>query len=101
MGLFPAVLNLPVRITQTEDASVGAENNARGTLIGWTLPDVEAARVLSLNEQEVVLEQRPVQLLVKLNSPTGKLKSTYGDGVYCMKPRIRVWFRDNAGYAKA
>ena len=100
MGLFPAVLNLPVRITQTEDASVGAVKNARGTLIGWTLPDVEVVRVNSLDEQEVVLEQRPLQLLIKLKSPTGKLTSVYGDGVYCMKPRIRVWSRDNAGYAK-
>ena len=101
MGLFPAVLNLPVRITQTEDASVGAVKNARGTLIGWTLPDMEAARVQGLTEQEVVLEQRPVQLLIKLKSPTGKLKSAYGDNVFVMKPRIRVWSRDNAGYAKA
>ena len=54
-----------------------------------------------LVEQEVVLEQRPLQLLIKLKSPTGNLKSAYGDGVYCMKPRIRVWSRDNAGYAKA
>ena len=101
MGLFPAVLNLPVRITQTEDASVGAVKNARGTLIGWSLPDIEAARVQGLSEQEVVLEQRPLQLLIKLKSPTGNLKSAYGDGVYCMQPRIRVWSRDNAGYAKA
>ena len=101
MGLFPAVLNLPVRITQTEDASVGAVKNARGTLIGWTLPDMEAARVQGLTEKEVVLEQRPVQLLIKLKSPTGKMKSAYGDNVFVMKPRIRVWSRDNAGYAKA
>ena len=45
MGLFPAVLNLPVRFTQTEDADVGAVKNARGNLVGWTLPDVEAARL--------------------------------------------------------
>ena len=45
MGLFPAALNLPVRLTQTEDAQVGAVKNARGTLVGWTLPDMEAARL--------------------------------------------------------
>ena len=38
---------------------------------------------------------------LKLKAPTGTLKSEYGDGVYCMKPKIRVWSRDNAGYAKA
>ena len=101
MGLFPAVVNLPVRLTQTEDAGVGAVKNARGTLIGWTLPPLEAARVGNLTQEEIVLEQRPIQLLIKLKAPTGTLESPYGDGVYCLKPRIRVWSRDNAGYAKA
>ena len=101
MGLFPIVLNLPVRFTQTEDASVGAVKNARGTLIGWTLPEVEAARLQNLAEEEVVLEQRPIQLLIKLKSPTGTIESAYGDDVYVMRPRVRMWSRDNAGYAKA
>ena len=100
MGLFPAVLNLPVRITQTENAEVGAVKNARGILVGWTLPDVEVARLQHLHDQEVVLEQRPTQLLIKLKAATPALKNTYGEGVYCMTPRIRVWSRDNAGYAK-
>ena len=86
---------------QTEDPTVGAVKNARGTLIGWTLSDVEATRVQTLSEEEVVLEQRPLQLLIKLKAPVGTLEGPYGDGVYCMKPRIRVWSRDNAGYAKA
>ena len=101
MGLFPAVVNLPVRLTQTEDAGVGAVKNARGTLIGWTLPPMEATRVRNLTQEEIVLEERPIQFLIKLKAPTGTLKSEYGDGVYCMKPKIRVWSRDNAGYAKA
>ena len=100
MGLFPAILNLPVRLTQTENASIGAVKNARGTLVGWTLTDVEDARLQSLSEQEVVLKQRPLQLLIKLKAPIGKLNDGYGEGVYCMKPRTRTWSRDNAGYAK-
>ena len=80
MGLFPAVHNLPVSLTQTEDAAVGAVKNARGTLIGWTLPDVESARVDALPDQEVVLEQRPTQLLIKLRTPTRGFKSAYGEG---------------------
>ena len=69
MGLFPAVLNLPVSLTQTEDASVGAVKNARGTLVGWTLPDVETARLQTVTDPEIVLEQRPTQLLIKLKKP--------------------------------
>ena len=100
MGLFPAVQDLPVRITQTEDADVGAVKNARGTLVGWTLPDVEAARLQAVADPEVVLLQRPLQLLIKLKAPTSAMPNVYGEGVYCMTPKMRVWSRDNAGYAK-
>ena len=81
MGLFPAVLNLPVSLTQTEDASAGAVKNARGTLIGWTLPDVETARLQTVTDPEVVLEQRPSQLLIKLRNPLPGFRSEYGEGV--------------------
>ena len=81
MGLFPAVLNLPVSLTQTEDASVGAVKNARGTLVGWTLPEVEAARLQTLTDHEVVLEQQPTQLLIKLKKPIVGFKSEFGEGV--------------------
>ena len=81
MGLFPAVLNLPVSLTQTEDASVGAVKNARGTLVGWTLPDVETARLQTVADHEVVLEQRPTQLLIKLKNPIAGFRSEYGEGV--------------------
>ena len=81
MGLFPAVLNLPVSLTQTEDASVGAVKNTRGTLIGWTLPDVETARLQTVTDPEVVLEQRPTQLLIKLKNPISGFSSEYGEGV--------------------
>ena len=81
MGLFPAVLNLPVSLTQTEDASAGAVKNARGTLVGWTLPDVEVARLQTITDPEVVLEQRPTQLLIKLKKPIVGYTSEYGDGV--------------------
>ena len=81
MGLFLAVLNLPVSLTQTEDASVGAVKNARGTLVGWTLPDVETARLQTITDHEVVLEQRPTQLLIKLKNPISGFSSEYGEGV--------------------
>ena len=81
MGLFPAVLNLPVSLTQTEDASAGAVKNARGTLVGWTLPDVEVARLHTITDPEVVLEQRPTQLLIKLKKPIAGFASEYGEGV--------------------
>eukprot|EP00973_Karenia_brevis_P018347 2516874-Karenia_brevis.AAC.1 len=90
MGLFPAVLNLPVSLTQTEDASIGAVKNARGTLVGWTLPEVENARLQTLQDQEVVLEQRPLQLLIKLRNPTAGFESQYGEGQFVMMSMITI-----------
>ena len=81
MGLFPAILNLPVSLTQTEDASVGAVKNARGTLVGWTLPEAATARLGTVTDQEVVLEQRPTQLLIKLKKPIAGFSSEFGEGV--------------------
>ena len=96
MGLFPAVLNLPVSLTQTEDASIGAVKNARGTLVGWTLPDVENARLQTLADNEVVLEQRPTQLLIKLRNPTRAFTSAYGEGLltymHCLHFLISFFF---------
>ena len=69
MGLVPAVLNLPVSWTQTDDASGVAVNNARGTFIGWTLPHVETACLQTVTDPAVVLEQRPTPLLIKLKNP--------------------------------
>ena len=57
-------------------------------------------RIQAISDAEVVLEQRPLQLLIKLKAPTAALDSAYGEGVYCMTPKLRVWSRDNAGYAK-
>ena len=59
------------------------------------------ARLQLIEDQEVVLQERLVQILIKLRTYTDKLKqSPYGEGVYCMQPRVRVWSRDNSGYAK-
>ena len=54
----------------------------------------------AVSDPEAVLLQRRLQLLIKLKAPTPALENTYGEGVYCMTPKMRVWSRDNAGYAK-
>ena len=64
------------------------------------MPDVAVARLQGLQEQAVVLAQRPVRLLIELKAPTAALGDVHGDGVYCMAPKIRIWPRGNAGYAK-
>ena len=60
--------------------SIGAVKNARGTLVGWTLPDLELERIATMSDVEVVLEQRPTALFIKLKNPTKHFDNTYGVG---------------------
>jgi len=48
--------------------------------VGWTIPEAENARLQNITDPEVVLEQRPTQLLVKLKAPTNKLQGAFGEG---------------------
>ena len=52
MGLLPLVYGLPMRLTDTEDASRQAYKNARCTLVGWTLSAAEEARI---NERRSIM----------------------------------------------
>ena len=54
-GVFPCVLDLPVRFTQTPQGparELGVFTNARGWLRGWRLPDEEATRLSALADAE-------------------------------------------------
>ena len=73
-------VNVEFAYGPTQDAEVGAVKNARGLLVGWTLPDEEKARLYGMVDPEIVLQQRPTQLLIKLKAPTNKLQNTYGEG---------------------
>ena len=73
-GLFPAVLGLPVRFTESIDAKsreMGVFKYCRGNLRGWKLPEAETQRLQALEESEVVLHQCPVKLFIA--APTGNI----------------------------
>ena len=100
MGLLPLVHDMPMRLTTTEDAKAGAFKNARAELVGWKLTDAEATRVAALDDPEIVLEERPIHLLLKLSTATETLPDTFGKGVFVLKPKVRVWTRDTEDQAK-
>jgi hypothetical protein len=100
MGLLPLVRGMPVCLTATEDDKAGAFKNAKGELVGWQLSDAESARVGACNEPEVELHERPLDLRIKLQTATKHLRETSPDGIFILKPKVRVWARDAAGQAK-
>ena len=71
-----------------------------GTLVGRTLPEDECARVEALQDLEIVLEQGPQRLLIKLRNPKHHFDLGYGEDIYPMAARMREWSRDNAGFAR-
>ena len=66
-GLFPLVVDLPVRFTECPDADArrkGVFKNAKGWLRGWELVPEEAQRLQAIDEPEVVLVKRPKKLFI-------------------------------------
>ena len=99
MGLLPLVYDLPMRLTATEDDTLGAFKNARGRLVGWDLDQAETARLAASDAPEMELMKRPRSLHIKLLTATKKLLEQNPEGIYVLKPTVCVWTRDAAGQA--
>ena len=102
-GLFPLVLDLPVRFTDTPNAlarTQGVFKNARGWLRGWELHEDELKRLETMSEPEIVLVRRPRYLYVELEAPTPELPLTDGKPIFKMSVQVRVWSLDATGTVK-
>ena len=102
-GLFPLVLDLPVRFTDAPNASAreqGVFKNARGWLRGWDLMEEEQARLAEMTEPEVVLQRRPKHLYIELEAPTREMPRTEGKAIYKLAQQGRMWSLDAAGSVK-
>ena len=55
MGLFPLVLDMPVRFTDSVNREQGVFKHSRGWVRGWTFSAEEQARLEEIQDPEVVL----------------------------------------------
>ena len=87
VGFLPISADLPVRFTDTIDASHGACKHATGAIVGWCLdePTGDAA--------EVVLSKLPRCIFVRIKDATWTLDESLGVGVLPVKPRAAYWAR--------
>lgn len=102
-GLFPLVLDLPVRFTDAPNATAreqGVFKNARGWLRGWDLTEGEQQRLAEMSDPEVVLQRRPQHLYIELEAPTREMPRTQGKAVYKLSVQARTWSLDAAGSVK-
>ena len=100
MGLFPAVVDLPVRFTETTDKDKQIFKNTRGKLKGWHLEQIDDERLRGQSGFEAVLTLMPKYLLAEVPGAEWTIHRTLRQGVYPLKPARRVWTRDMAGLMK-
>ena len=99
-GVFPLVLDLPVRFTDTPYGSCreqGVFKNARGWLRGWKLSEEVERRLEESSAPEVVLRQRPLQLFIEVISATSKMPLFEGKRIYILNVHKKQWSIDGAG----
>ena len=96
-GLFPLILDLPIRFTQEPnrgDRHKGVFTNARGWLRGWELPPEEEERVAQSTEAEMVLRLRPSKLHIETVSANTELPLVKGKRIYTLKMQCKSWYVD-------
>ena len=102
-GLFPAVIGLPIRFTESIDKSSreqGVFKHSRGILVGMKLFDKERARLEELVDNEVVLKQRPAELMIEVPTATKKMPRIDGRPIYVLKVQRKTWSLDKEGNIK-
>ena len=96
MALLALVHGMPMRLTSSEDPGRGASKKARVQLIGWELSETERKRIDESLDPEVVLEERPLRLILNFAHPTDGNDS----GIFELQPQVRIWTRDVEGNAQ-
>ncbi len=102
-GVFPAVLDLPVRFTESvgrEAREMGVFKHTRGILHGWELEQEEKERLANTTLSEVVLKRRPLSLYIEVPTGTDKMPTISGKKMYILKVQRKQWSLDKAGNVK-
>jgi hypothetical protein len=99
-GLFPLIVDLPVRFTECPDADArrkGVFKNAKGWLRGWELVPEEAQRLQAIDEPEVVLVKRPKKLFIEVLGGRKELPMVHGKRIYTLRAVPKEWSLDGHG----
>ena len=91
-GLFPFVLDLPIRFTEAIDKKsreLGVFKHSRSWLRGWKLPLEEETRLQQIHDPEVVLHGRPTHLLIEVQTATKSMPTVDPSGnMTCRHVRV-------------
>ena len=97
MGLQPLAINMPLRITQTDQTEkTTLFKNRRCKLYGWKLHAVDLARLDACVEREMALEYLPEELLLKFEGVSWEWSKDLGPGIMAVKPKVVDWYLDRA-----
>ena len=94
MGLFPGVIDMPLRFTDCQRKKAreqGVFKHTRGNLRGIELPESEAARVNACEGPEVVLKERPLRLLIEVPTGTDKMPLIDGRRIFSLTQQPCPW----------
>jgi hypothetical protein len=100
MGMLPLVLGMPMRFTYSESREQGVFKHSRGHLRGWILTEQEKQRIQDIQDPEIVLHDRPLRLLIEVETATKEMPDIYGPGVFVLNLQHRPWKVDVAGNVK-
>ena len=93
-GLLPLVLDLPVRFTEglgKQAREQGVFKHSRGWLRGWELTPEETTRLEQLDDEEVVLYQRPTKLFIEVETATNKMPRMDGKRIFILRVQGKPW----------
>ena len=95
MGFLPCVLNMHLRIAQTNTTNKSVIfKHRRCRLHGWKLRSEDASRLEKCSTPEMKLEYIPEELFVKIPNATWIRSPELGPGVIGLKPTISTCFLD-------
>ena len=63
---MPLVYDLPMRLTETKEATRQAFKNARVRVVGWCLIPEETPRIGSMDDPGITLIERPAHINVRI-----------------------------------
>ena len=78
MGLFPLVLDMPVRFTESLNRDYGVFKHSRGSIRGWKLKTEECERLSTTVDPEVVLLELPIEIYIEVETATSTMPKTNG-----------------------